>query len=32
MQADHRQALIREEEKGYAKGLRDGMRAAEDAA
>lgn len=32
MQADHRQALIREEEKGYAKGLRDGMQTAEDAA
>lgn len=25
MQADHRQALIREEEKGYARGLADGM-------
>ena len=25
MQADHRQALIREEERGYEKGLRDGQ-------
>jgi hypothetical protein len=25
MACDHRQALIREEEKGYAKGLRDGQ-------
>src|ERR1700691_4298847 len=26
MQADHAQALVREEERGYAKGLADGLR------